>query len=257
MKFRTIMVKYCFLFLLFSTLTFSQTPKVNVEYIQSSYAIWKNYHFNNILLSLDFKALDVNNTEISKENFLNELTTGKYLPVEIESEKGFTYKLFVINSKADTSIKATIEAQSFDILQNLKREILPFPDFSFKDIDGNTIDFAQLKGKIIVLKCWFIHCASCIKEFPSVNNLAEKYKSRNDIVFISLAEDSAEALKIFLQKKPLQYLVVPNMKDYMYTTMGVGAFPTHYILDKEGKIYKILSNEKELEIALDKIAHLE
>jgi thiol-disulfide isomerase/thioredoxin len=47
-----------------------------------------------------------------------------------------------------------------------------------------------MKGKIVVIKCWYIHCAACIKEFPEVNNLVRKYKDRKDIIFISLAEDT-------------------------------------------------------------------
>jgi thiol-disulfide isomerase/thioredoxin len=58
----------------------------------------------------------------------------------------------------------------------------PFPVFSFKDLDDNLITNENLKGKIVVVKCWFIHCVACIAEFPEVNKMAMKYKDRKDIV---------------------------------------------------------------------------
>jgi thiol-disulfide isomerase/thioredoxin len=76
---------------------------------------------------------------------------------------------------------------AFNEIQNLKKEG-KFPDFSFKDLNGNLITNESMKGKIVVIKCWYIHCAACIKEFPEVNNLVRKYKDRKDIIFISLAE---------------------------------------------------------------------
>jgi hypothetical protein len=38
--------------------------------------------------------------------------------------------------------------------------------------------FVFCQRKIVVIKCWYIHCAACIKEFPEVNNLVRKYKDR-------------------------------------------------------------------------------
>jgi len=237
---------------LITNLVFSQDTKVNIDSIQSSYSVWKEYHSKNIRLSLDFKALDNQNNELSKEEFLNLIISEKWLPIEVESESEIAYKLFPINPKSDSSIKASLEAESFEILGNFKKEGTLFPKFSFKDINGNLIDNESLKGKIVVIKCWFIHCAPCIKEFPEVNNLADKYKDRNDMVFLSLAEDNTEQLIAFLNKKPLHYLVVPNMKDYMNSALQLNGFPTHFILDKDGKIIKVLSDFKSLEISLEK-----
>jgi peroxiredoxin len=53
---------------------------------------------------------------------------------------------------------------AFNEIQNLKKEGELFPDFSFKDLNGNLIT-KKYEGKIVVIKCWYIHCAACIKEF--------------------------------------------------------------------------------------------
>ncbi|AXB58448.1 TlpA family protein disulfide reductase [Flavobacterium fluviale] len=247
-------------FLIFTS-SFSQTklgnPEVDPIQIQKSYTEWSVYQNKNIMLSRDFTALDSSSKEISKEAFLNQLANGNFIPIRLKSEDAvYYYKLFKILPKTDTSIKATINQIGFDAYKNYKMEGTAFPKFSFKDLEGNLVSNESMKGKIIVIKCWYIHCTPCIKEFPQVNKLVEEYKDRKDIIFMSLAEDSAEQLKIFLARKPLSYSVIPDMKVYMNEALQLNSFPTHFILNKEGLISKVLPNFESLEVALAKESKL-
>ncbi|WP_289661480.1 TlpA family protein disulfide reductase [Flavobacterium panacagri] len=228
-------------------------PEVDPVQIQKTYEQWSVYQNKNIMLSRDFTALDASSKEISKEVFLDQLANGSFIPIRLKSDASvFYYKLFKIQPKTDTSIKATINQIGFDAFKNYKMEGTVFPKFSFKDLDGNLVTNESMKGKIIVIKCWYIHCTPCIKEFPQVNKLVEEYKDRKDILFISLAEDSPEQLKVFLSRKPLSYSVIPDMKEYMNNALQLNSFPTHFILNKEGLISKVLPNFESLEVALAK-----
>ncbi|MNG05972.1 Thiol-disulfide oxidoreductase ResA [compost metagenome] len=185
------------------------------------------------------------------------MANGNFIPIRLKSDdKIYYYKLFKIELNSDSSIKATINQIGFDALKNYKMEGTPFPKFLFKDLNGNEVSNETMKGKIIVVKCWYIHCTPCIREFPQVNRLAAEYKDRKDILFISLAEDSAEQLKTFLARKSLSYAVIPDMKIYMNETLNLNAFPTHFILNKEGLIAKVLPNFESLEVALAKESKL-
>jgi peroxiredoxin len=243
------------------TSTFAQsnqeTPEVDPIQIQNNFSTWSAYQSKNIMLSRDFIAFDSNSKEISKESFLDQLANRNYIPIRLKSEKSkYYYKLFEIQPNSDTSIKATINQIGFDAYKNFKMEGTQFPKFSFKDLNGNLVTNESMKGKIIVIKCWYIHCTPCIREFPQVNKLADEYKGRKDILFISLAEDSAEKLKAFLAKRPLKYEVIPNMKVYMNEALQLNSFPTHFILNKEGMIAKVLPNFESLEVALAKESKL-
>ncbi|WP_394773123.1 TlpA family protein disulfide reductase [Flavobacterium sp.] len=234
-----------------------EIPEVDPIQIQNNFSNWSIYQSKNIMLSRDFIALDSNSKEISKESFLDQLANGNFIPIQLKSEDWiYYYMLFKIQSNSDTSIKATINQIAFDALKNYKMEGTPFPKFSFKDLNGNLVTNESMKGKIIVIKCWYIHCTPCIREFPQVNKLADEYKDRKDILFISLAEDSPEQLKTFLARKPLSYSVIPDMKIYMNETLDLNAFPTHFILNKEGLISKVLPNFESLEVALTKESKL-
>jgi peroxiredoxin len=243
-------------FFLIFTSSFSQikfgNPEVDPVQIQKTYESWSVYN-RKIMLSRDFTALDNTSKEITKEAFLNALANGNFIPIRLKSQDSvYSYKLFKILPKSDTSIKAAINQEAFDALKNYEMEGKPFPKFSFKDLDGNEVSNETMQGKIIVIKCWYIHCAACIKEFPAVNALVSKYKDRKDIVFVSLAEDTPEQLKTFLTRKPLSYSVIPNMKEYMNNILQLNAFPTHFIINKEGMIANVLNNCESLEVALEK-----
>jgi thiol-disulfide isomerase/thioredoxin len=63
-----------------------------------------------------------------------------------------------------------------------------FQFITLKDIDGRTIKANDLAGKIVVFNFWFIGCPPCRYEIPMLSEIAEKYKDRNDIVFIAVSE---------------------------------------------------------------------
>jgi peroxiredoxin len=250
---------YIFLFLLtfgFCTAqTFSDVSKTNPSEIQKSYSSWRSYQQEHIMLSTDFVALDNDGTPITTDVFLQKLSGGTNIPVVVSSKNAaLTYQLYAINPTSDTSIKATIAEIAINEIDNRKKLGQPFPAFSFPDLSGTLITNETLQGKIVVIKCWYLHCAACLKEFPEVNALAAQYQDRSDIYFLSLAEDSPEQLKVFLAKKPLSYAVVPNLKTYMNLTLQLNAFPTHFILNKKGEIVSVVSDAKALAVALQKVA---
>ncbi len=252
---KKVFVLFCFSLICFSCSgqTSLGDPEVDPIAIQNKFIDWWKYQNANIMLSRDYVALDSDSKIITKDAFLSELTLGNYIPIRMQStDTVLYYKLFKIEPTSDTSIKATIMQMAFDEYEHFKMEGNVFPKFNFTDLNGNVISNETMKGKMVVIKCWYIHCAACIKEFPDVNELVSKYKNRKDIIFLSLAEDTPQQLKTFLAKKPLSYLVVPNMKIYMNETLHLNAFPTHFILNKEGKIVKVLSNVESLKVALEK-----
>ncbi|WP_089377632.1 peroxiredoxin family protein [Lutibacter flavus] len=71
------------------------------------------------------------------------------------------------------------------------------PDFRLYALDGTINSLDTYKNKVVVIKMWFTTCAPCLHEIPKVNKLLEKYKNRNDIVFIAPAPNSKKTLKKF------------------------------------------------------------
>jgi peroxiredoxin len=220
--------------------------------IQKNFIDWWTYQSNHIMLSSDFIALDLDSKIIEKEAFLKKITEGFTIPIRLQSNDSLVYyKLYPLEPTSDSNIKPTIIASAIEEYEHYKMEGTKFPDFKFVDLEGKEFTNESIKNKIVVIKCWYIHCTACVKEFPQVNALADKYKDQSDILFLSLAEDTPEQLKVFLARKPLSYSVVPNQKKFMNETLFLNAFPTHFILNKQGFIAKVLMNFESLEAALE------
>ena len=108
--------------------------------------------------------------------------------------------------------------------------------FSATDLNGNKIDLKSLEGKIVVLNFWFINCGPCRMEMPDLNDLVDSFKINNQIVFISIALDDKASLQNFLKNTSFKYKVIDD-GNAIAGQYGVGFYPTHVILNKEGKVY--------------------
>lgn len=103
------------------------------------------------------------------------------------------------------------------------------------DVVNNKFDLRKPDGKVYVLNYWFIDCPPCRKEIPELNQLVEKYKGNDKVVFLGVSLDDAYALKTFLKATPFRYNIVDDGR-YLATKYGVKLYPTHAIVGKDGLI---------------------
>lgn len=127
------------------------------------------------------------------------------------------------------------------------------PAFQFWDMDGRLIDSDDLLGKVVVINFWFMACKPCIAEMPMLNSLVAKYADE-DVVFIAPSLDPEDRLKSFLAKRDFDYKIIPDSRKYIQGEMGVSGFPTHIILNKNGKMIANISGmNSNIETELEKI----
>lgn len=228
-------------------------PNVDVIAIQKDDKEWKKYNKENIELSFDFIPVNSADEKIDKGVFLQELKKGKFIPIKLDAETP-TYKLYPIDKSADEKISRSVKGVGKIAYQYFNMEGVTLPNFEFTDLDSITYNNSNMKGNIMVIKCWFISCVPCIQEFPELNEIVEEYKSKKDVKFVSLSFDNSEKLDRFLEKKVFKYATVPEQQDFMMKDLKVKRYPTHLLIDKEGKIYKMVDNVHALKVALKKIS---
>lgn len=228
---------------------------VDIKDITSDFRKWYDYTYRNIRLSQDFQAIDEKGDTISISYFLDQLLQGNKIALKIAEENSIpVYQLQKIDATRDKEIGKTMIqlAEAEKVFRQYEGKQMPA--YSFSDLDGKLYTPELMKGNILLVKCWFIKCLACVKEFPQLNNLVDKYKSRTDISFISLAMDPAEELRKFIKEKPFRYKVVPAMESYMSDKLQVTGYPTHFLIDKKGVIIKVASTIEEIIPFLEKLA---
>lgn len=219
--------------------------------IMASFNSFWAYFKGRVRLFEDFKASDTSGREISKDLFLNMLLTGKYYPsIRYAPEDKFHYQLVTMPTSAPELAAAYIIQDTKEVLSHYQMEGKPIPAFSFEDVNGVHYDSENTKGKLVLFKCWFINCGACILEMPELNELVARYKDRKDILFISLASDKKAPLQKFLNKTKFDYATVPLQGDYMTNQLKVWAYPFHFLIGKDGKMIKAVSEAQDIAMLL-------
>jgi len=131
--------------------------------------------------------------------------------------------------------KPKLELPAENIDQN-NASSLQTASFSVRDINGNTIHTADLKGKIVFINFWATWCPPCIAEMPSIETLYQRFKGNDQVVFLIVEiESNLEKATKFMSSRSLTMpLYFPESQIPAYF-LG-GSIPTTVILDKSGNI---------------------
>lgn len=109
-----------------------------------------------------------------------------------------------------------------------------FGSFKLKNMKGKKFDSKSLKDKVVVFNFWFINCPPCKTEIPHLNKVVEEFKDK-DVVFIAVALDQYNELQDFLEKTPFNYEIIDDGRNFA-AYYGITSYPTHVVVDKQGKI---------------------
>ncbi len=114
----------------------------------------------------------------------------------------------------------------------------PFPNFSFKDLDGKLVNNNVVKGKFVVINFWSSQCNTCLKEISQLNKTTEAFYDEDDVVFLAPTFELSGTTNQFLSSKKFNYTVLSDAQSLM-DELALEYYPTHMILDKEGNILDI------------------
>jgi peroxiredoxin len=149
----------------------------------------------------------------------------------LSAQKGFGDCIL----KALTNVDSTVGDTSYNSLKWQDCVLnKPVPDIQFKTVSGRSVEFRQLKGKVVVLNFWFTACPPCLAEIPALNKLVKEYKNKG-VVFFGITYDSYKTLKSkFFPKYKFDVDIVSDVKSI--TDQFSAGYPTTYIIDKKGVI---------------------
>ena len=125
------------------------------------------------------------------------------------------------------------------IPQENKEENNKAPDFTLTTITGDTINFSDYKGKVVIIDFWDTWCPPCQRGIPDFIELYKQHKD-NGFAMIGLAfgRQGEEKVKAFAEEYKINYPVaIPNPS--LIEAFGeIRSIPTAFLIDQEGNIVK-------------------
>ena len=111
------------------------------------------------------------------------------------------------------------------------------PPLRLPAMDGTTIDLKQFNNQVVLVNFWATWCPPCVHEMPSMQRLSEKLTGDPFVILgVNIAEDQA-IVENFLQTKiNVDFPILMDNAGIALRQWNVMAFPTSFVIDKQGKI---------------------
>lgn len=110
---------------------------------------------------------------------------------------------------------------------------------NFTELDGKKADFAQWKGKVLVVNFWATWCPPCRKEIPEFIKMQQKYKDKG-LQFIGIAIDQVDKVQAYSDEMGFNYPILIGELEAaeMARQLGnrLGGLPFTVIIDRNGKV---------------------
>ena len=112
------------------------------------------------------------------------------------------------------------------------------PNFIFKDLDGKERTLQELEGKYVFIDVWASWCNPCLREYPHLEKLEEKFRDRN-IEFVGISYDGMEWKwrGAALSMVGMQWWLAGD--ESFMKVFRVGGIPRFILLDRKGRVLRL------------------
>lgn len=149
------------------------------------------------------------------------------------------------------ALKPAVEAQNQAACRPLSPELrdIEAPDFTVRDLAGQDVTLSDLRGRFVVLNFWATWCEPCIREWPQLDMLAQRFAGRDDVAVLAVSVDEEpEKIPEFLERMGLSDSGVTVLSDPSGTvpgTFGTSKLPDTYFVDERGRLVHAYVNVRE------------
>ena len=81
-------------------------------------------------------------------------------------------------------------------------------DFTLNDLDGNTVNLSDYRGRWVVVNFWASWCSPCVRELPELVSYQRHYPD-DQVLGINFEESSVDEARAFLEPFAINF---PNLK---------------------------------------------
>jgi thiol-disulfide isomerase/thioredoxin len=122
------------------------------------------------------------------------------------------------------------------------------PDVTFKNLQGQDVSLASLKGKVVIVNFWATWCEPCRVEIPWMIGFQQKYADKGlTILGVAMDDEGKSVVAPYVQttqfdveghSMTMNYPIVLGNDDIAAKFGGLLGFPTTIVISRDGKIQK-------------------
>lgn len=110
--------------------------------------------------------------------------------------------------------------------------VTQMPVFDLKDLNGQRVTAASLRGKPTLMNFYFAQCKPCILEVGPLNKFAA---ARKDLNFLAVTFDEPAEARAFVRRFQFRWRVVPGAREFI-DRMAVNRYPMMALFDARGRL---------------------
>jgi peroxiredoxin len=115
------------------------------------------------------------------------------------------------------------------------------PNFTLRDLQGETVSLSQFRGKKVILNFWASWCTPCKIELPHFQTLWARTNPGADYVILAVAGSQSEenVIRDFVTDGNYTFTVCLDPNDDAFNKYELTSIPKTYFIDKDGVIRRI------------------
>jgi len=122
------------------------------------------------------------------------------------------------------------------------------PVVTFKNLQGQDVPLASLKGKVVIVNFWATWCEPCRVEIPWMIGFQQKYADKGlTILGVAMDEEGKSVVEPYVQKTQfdvdghsatMNYPIVLGSDELAEKFGGLIGFPTTIVISRDGTVQK-------------------
>lgn len=141
-----------------------------------------------------------------------------------------------------------LSSPSNSLISNNSDAVLNKDSYRLIDQYGNEHILSDYKGKVVFLNFWATWCPPCKEEMPYIEDLYKEFgENKKDVIILGITnpvteenlngqDKNIDEIKYFLQENNYSFPTVFDRTGIYFDNFKIRAFPTTYIIGKDGEI---------------------
>lgn len=115
----------------------------------------------------------------------------------------------------------------------------PAPDFTLPTFPSDTkISLQDFKGRVVYLDFWATWCPPCLKSFPWMDAMHERYEEDGLTIIAVSVDKKRELIEEFIKKTGPDFIVAHDPTGKIAKSYKLRGMPSSYFIDRKGVLVK-------------------